>query len=898
MKGLNFAEGPAGNGKWPRTGLVVGAAILASSLSGISISGPAETSPKGGLVASHRPLSLAGSQNESSLETSPPNLELAGPAPRKEVAPRLLTARLVPPEVTLWGAGASQRFVVLAKFADGLERDVTGKSLFWISNPRLARTDESGRVQALADGQTILTAEIAGHRGQAKLRIEGSQEDERPISFSRDIAGILTKHGCNGSECHGGVKGKGGFKLSLNALYPREDYEWIVQGGIYQVLSPESGGPRKPRIDLQEPENSLLSLKPTFSVPHEGGLRFPVDSSDHRTLLQWIDNGAPYGDEEVRVERLEVFPGDTVLEPEGKHQLVVSAYLSNGRREDATDQVRYVSNNPEVVRAGPGGLVQAVATGEAAVMITVAGLATSIRVGVTDHPIVDYPDLPRNNLIDDHVFAKLRRFHIIPSPLSSHAEFLRRVCLDLTGTLPPPRRVREFLASHDPQKREKLIDILLNSPEYVQFWTFRFADLLRAGVGGYKPEVLMSWAWVRRSIAENKAYDQMARERIAAQGYDGPSRHFVRSGEKGRFEKVMAEQVRVFLGRRLDCAQCHNHPYDNWSQDQFWGLAAFFSRRTDTLWNAGQVIFDDPEGQEINYGEEGRQEIAFIKAIHPRTRREFPPTFPDGTLLPDEKRADPRLALAEWLTSHPYFAEAIVNRMWGYFFGRGIVDPVDDFGLHNPPTHPELLSGLARDFREHGYDWKYLIRLIVSSRTYQLASIPNKTNQDDQLNFARSRPRRLEAEVLLDAISAATGVPEIFEQAAGQRASRGSRAIDLTLPARYLSRFLEIYGRPLRDTVPERDHSSNLAQALHMLVGPTYAEKLAQKGGRVDRLLESGASNREMIEELYLASLGRFPTRREQPALEAMIAERASRREAMEDLVWSLISSREFGYNH
>jgi len=815
--------------------------------------------------------------------------------------PRLLSVRLVPQDATLWGAKASQHFLVLGKFGDGLERDVTLQSRFSVSHPQFARVDASGRVTALASGETALKAEVNGLAAKTSIRMEGTGE-ERPFSFARDVGGVLTKRGCNGSECHGGVKGQAGFKLSVDALYPREDYKWIVKGGTFQVLSAESGGPENPRINIREAEKSLLLQKATFAIPHGGGKRLNSDSSDYQTLLKWIRNGAPYGkeseQENVRIERIELFPKEGVLERTGKHQMLVTAFLSNGRREDLTDEVAYVSNNPDVVTVGSGGLIQAEATGETAVMVRAAGHAVSARFGVIAEPRPNYPQIPRFNFIDDFIFAKLRKFNIIPSELSSDSQFLRRVCLDLTGTLPPPNRVREFLASKDPRKRDKLIDILLQSPEYVDYWTFRIAELFRASsVGTGAPEHgYVYWQWIRESIAQNKPYDQLARERIGAQGFEGPSRHYLPYGEEPRPEDIMPEEMRVFMGRRLDCAQCHNHPFESWSQDQFWGMAAFFGRLNRTEWSGfgATVMFDDPAGRDPDYGEPAES----AKVMHPRTKAEVRPAFLDGKTLSAQECADSRKLLSEWITSHPYFAEAAVNRIWSYLLGRGIVDPVDDFRSTNPPTHPDLLASLARDFREHGYDLKRFLGQIVRSRTYQLSSIPNETNKDDRINYSHFIPRLMDGEVLLDAVSDVTGVPEVFKDSPESMAPLGTRAIQLKLPDLYPSRFLTMYGRPNRERVPERKGAPNLAQALHMLVGSTYTERLSKEGSRLNRLLKSGASDRDLVEELYLVTLARFPTAEEHAGLEALLSQRSSRDETLQDLFWALITSREFSENH
>ncbi len=815
------------------------------------------------------------------------------------------TLRIVPREATIRGSGARQRFLVIAQFDDGLERDVTSAARFSLFPPEYAEVDESGRVRALADGEVTLEARVDGRIATASLRIEGSRPP-RPFSFQRDIGGILTRRGCNTSECHGSVKGKGGFKLSLNSLFPADDYRWIVKGGIYQVLTDKPAGTVEPRISLAQPHQSLLLAKPTLQVPHQGGKHFSRDASDYGTIVNWIRSGAPFVEEEPALEivGLEAYPQLAVLDQAGSQQLLVTALLASGRREDVTDGLLFRSNNPEVVSVSAGGLVEAVGMGETVVMIRAPGHEASVHFGVISRPVREYPPVPHRNFIDHHVFGKLRKLHVIPSELSSDEEFLRRVCLDVTGTLPPPHQVRNFLADRDPEKRDRLLEILLNSPEYVDYWTFRFSDLFRVTGDVY-------WEWVRSSIATNKPYDQMARERIAAQGFEGPSRFYSATSKTRPVETLVAEDVRVFMGRRLDCAQCHNHPYNAWSQDQFWGLASFYGQLTLTEWVNPidrQVVFDDPRGHEVDY--DGDSSLKFIQVMHPRTKQQVAPTFFEGTGLDEAGSRDRRAALAKWMTSHPYFAESAVNRIWSHFFGRGIVDPVDDFGSANPPTHPELLEALAQDFREHRHDLKHLIRTIVRSRAYQLSSEPNHTNRDDLINYSHALPRVLDAEVLLDAISSAAGVPAVFEQGSGARAPPGTRAVQLRVPAKWESRFMEVFGRPFRETVPERFSPATLAQALHALVGSTYTENLSAEGGQIDRLLKADAGNEEMIEELYLGALSRFPDRQERAEVRQLVSrhsgivehsffkESTARREAAENLLWALITSREFAHNH
>ena len=781
----------------------------------------------------------------------------------------------------------------MGEYSDGLRRDVTLSSRFRMTDSGVATVDETGRVKGKADGTTQLEAEIGGLEAVAQVYVKESVLGPVP-SFERNIAPILTRHGCNGSNCHGGVKGRGGFKLSLYSLNPYHDYKAIVEGGVFRVLTAESDDPATPRIDTAEPERSLLLAKPTMQVPHGGGARFERASAEYSTILDWIETGAPYRTEGheagARFEQLEVFPEETVLGRGASQQLLVSARSSSGRVRDITGEVRYESQNPSVAEVDKDGLTTAVQSGETNVLIRAAGRTLNVRIGVIGEPVVEFPQIPKRNFIDEHVFSKLERFHMVPSELSDDSEFLRRACLDIIGTLPPPHRVRAFLDDSNPGKRDKLIDVLLDSPEYVDFWTFRFSDLFRVDQEPNYSQLY--WEWIRSSIAANKPYDRMARERLAAQGRDRPSRHYFENNSQP--ERILAEELRLFAGRRFDCAQCHDHPFEPWSQDQFWGLAAFFGNLDFVGYY--DLVFDNPAG---GYGDKGKTG----PLLHPRKQTVVKPTFLDGTPLSEQRQRDPRLEFAHWLTAHPFFAEAIVNRIWGYFFGRGIVDPVDDFKASNPPTHPALLASLAADFRESGHDLKRLIRLIVRSRTYQLTSKSNAFNRMDRLNYSHFIPRPLEAEVLLDAISQVTGVPEVFREkpdSDGGQPPLGTRAIQLKSPVRYSSQFLDLYGRPMRNALPERDAGPSISQALHFYGGDTYTAKLAREGGRLDELLQREASDGLIIEELYLGALSRFPTARERADLEGALARtnESQRRQAFADLTWALLTSREFAYNH
>lgn len=805
---------------------------------------------------------------------------------------KLVSLAVVPAEATLSGKSASRQFVLIGTYADGFVRDLTSRGDWTISNPDVGDLPSSGTLTARSTGNVTLTAQFAGRTALSTVRVNVT-EGEQPFSFRRDIGGILTKRGCNTTDCHGTVKGKGGLKLSSNALDAKEDYNWIVEGGTFQVLSAESKGPRIPRVDKVNPEQSLILTKPT-DTDHGGGKRFDVGSSDYLAILDWIRSGAPYGEDAggaAAVVKVDVFPPEMVLEMSGQQQLLVTAYLSDGSTQDLSSQVMYVPTDPQVIEVGDTGVVKPLKPGETSILVRAAGFATSSRVGIVQETVANYPAVQSWNFIDRFILAKLRKFNIVPSELSSDAEFLRRICLDLAGTLPPPDRAREFLSSTDPNKRNQLIESLLQSPEYVDYWGFLFSDLMRATfVTSNDAAMTQAYEdWVVNSIAANKPYDQMAREKIAATGFSAPARNLQNVGETIPPEQLMAEQVRIFWGKRLDCAQCHNHPFEIWTQNQFWGLAAYFGGLEEL--RSSKVFFD-------------RLNRDWGKPVsHPRTHEKVSPKFIDGTPLPADDQLSPRARLAEQIVTSPDFAESAVNRVWGYLFGRGIVDPVDDFRATNPPTHPELLDALAKDFRARGYDLKQLIRTIVQSRTYQLSGAPNDTNRSDQINYSRALPRPMEAAVMLDAISSATGVDEHFKYHAmaggpDQVPTPGTRAVQMN-PDLCPSQFMDVYGRSMRKQAPTGPPEPTLTQALHMWAGQTYTTKIAEKGGRLDQLLANGASDAAILDEFYLAALTRPPTNEEQSQLLSILTKRADRRaETLQGFVWALLCSGEFATNH
>jgi hypothetical protein len=814
---------------------------------------------------------------------------------------QIVSLRTAPSQVTLKGGRATQQFLAIASYSDGTERDVTEEAEWRISKPALANFISVARVVPTADGTLTISANVGGKQAQSSVRIESARVAQ-PVTFTREVSSILTKHGCNGAACHGGVKGQGGLKLSVSSQYPADDYEWIVKGGGYQVLTAEVKGARIPRIDKENPEKSLLLQKPTMAIAHGGGKRLDAGSDDYNTILNWVRNGAPYaqgdGSNEPKLTRLEIFPPMAIMSTTGTHGVLVTAHFSDGHTEDFTHQALYSSNDNDVATVAAGGRITAKKRGETSILVRAAGQVTSVGAGVIGSVIANYPKIPRSNFIDEHVFEKLRRFQIIPSELASDSEFLRRVCLDLTGTLPPPERVREFVASKDPRKREKVVDALIGSPEFVDYWTFRYAEIFRVAIfqNGLSSKFSQQyWEWIRANVENNRPYDEIARERISVQGYGPVTRHFLPYNQIGLPADTMAEEVRVFMGRRLDCAQCHNHPYENWSQDQFWGMAAFFGR----LFRMGQVVVDHPANMDLGSKDVGGS----IELLHPRTKAPVKPALLDNSTLNVAPDGNPRKELARWMTSHPYFAEAAVNRIWGHFFARGIVDPVDDFRSTNPPSHPELLAALAADFKSHGYDLRHLMKTIVSSRTYQLSHRPNETNRDDVTNYSRSLSRGLEAEVLLDAVADVTGIPETFSTAVTEgssvgQAPAGTRAVQLRDPDTFFSRFLELYGRSNRGAVPERNTKPNLGQALHVLAGSTYVERLSSPNSRLARLLQAGTADEKIFEEFYLAAFARMPLASEVEELKAILSQRPDREAGLREFVWALISSREFAENH
>ncbi|MBI3862493.1 MAG: DUF1549 domain-containing protein [Planctomycetia bacterium] len=700
-----------------------------------------------------------------------------------------------------------------------------------------------------------------------------SAQEPRRFNFENDIVPLLSKFGCNSSGCHGKAEGQNGFKLSVFGFDPSADYTSLTQEG------------RGRRVLPSLPERSLLLAKASGGVPHGGGVRIFRGTDEYRTLHDWISAGLPFGaPDDPCVVAIEVTPRERELTFAAKQPLRVTATWSDGRRSDVTRHARFQSNAEGLAAVDEGGLVTAGETpGDVAVMASYLGQVDVFRALIPrPERIESYPSLPAANFIDGLVYAKLKKLHELPSPPASDADFLRRVFLDIIGTLPTAAEARAFLADEQPDRRGRLVERLLARPEFADFWALKWSDVLRVDrqVLGHK-RAYAYYRWIRDSLAANVPYDKFCREIVAAEGplADAPAAAFYKVVAKpGEMGGTLSQ---AFLGVRIDCAQCHHHPFDRWSQDDYYGMQAFFT----------QVSFKPAAG--------GESLVAGNSAatVHPRTGA---PVFAHAlaAAAPSaEPEGDRRKLLAAWMTSrdNPWFARNFVNRVWAHFLGRGIVEPVDDVRLTNPPTNPELLDALARHFADSGFDFRQLIRTITASRVYQASATPNATNERDDRNYARALLRSVSAEVLLDAVCQTTGVPEKF-----QGMPAGCRAIQLW-DSQTPHYFLKLFGRPTRTTACECERTSepSVAQVLHILNSTELHGKLSHAGGQIARLTATIPDDAALAEELYLTFYSRYPTESErQTTMNYLAARQDNRRQAAEDIAWSMLNTSEFVFNH
>lgn len=709
----------------------------------------------------------------------------------------------------------------------------------------------------------------------------GLGASEEPLSFVDDILPILGKAGCSGSSCHSKPAGQNGFQLSVFAYDPLSDYAEIVDDR------------RGRRLFRGAPEQSLLLLKATQSVPHEGGRRFEIGSPAYETLARWIREGAPYAHpEDAALSRIEIEPESLPVRRGESRALKVTASYENGRERDVTQWSDFDSNKEEIVEVDENGRATVGdRSGEAIVVARFLGQVVTARITVPrEGAATSLAHWRRANLIDEHAYARFEQLGIEPSGRCSDSDFIRRASIDLIGRLPSPEATRAFLSDDRSDKREALVDRLLEDPHFADHWAVKWADLFRPNPdrAGVKSVYVLD-QWLRQVFRENVPMDAFARAVLTAQGSTHRHGPAVIFRDRRTPEDLTALMSQVFLGVRLECARCHHHPNEKWSQEDYYQMAAFFAR----LKRKGAGISPPISGgwEMIYHGAGGN-------VRHPVSQVVMVPKAPDGPMVTDiGEDEDPRGRLAAWLTGadNPFFAKAMVNRVWGELLGRGLVHPVDDFRATNPACHPELLEALAGDFARHGFDLKQLLRRITASHLYQQSSDPTASNLEDTENFSRSYRRRLSAEVLADAVADITGVPHVFEGL--PKASRASQVWNFKIA----SDTLDAFGRPdsSSDCPCERNLSTSVVQALHLMNAEDLQDKLSHQDGRVRALAKSERTEREIIEELYLLAYSRFPDADEREAALALFAdEDTDRQTASEDLLWALLNSAEFVFNH
>ncbi len=783
----------------------------------------------------------------------------------------VLAVTVAPASVRLNGPSAVYSLLIHGKLADGRLVDLTRDAKFRSLDPKRAAVTAAGVVQGLTDGATEILVEAKGRTLRVPVKVEGATQP-RAFHFENDVEPLLSRFGCNSSGCHGNAEGQNGFKLSVFGFDPVADHAALVKEA------------RGRRILPAAPEHSLLLAKASGAIAHGGGVRIPRGSAEYETLRAWIAAGAPLGDPKApRVASIRVEPAERVMDTSALQQLRVVARYSDGREVDVTAHARFQSNNEGLAAVSATGLVSAGETpGEAAVMASFMGAVDIFRAVIPrPEPIANYPKLPENNFIDGPVFRKLRKLNILPSELCDDAEYLRRVYLDVIGTLPTPAEVRRFLADKRPDRRAQIVEELLRRPEFADYWALKWADLLRVDrqALGHK-RAYAYYRWIRDSIAANKPYDQFVREILTAEGPlegSGPANFYKVVPKPGEASSTLSQ---IFLGVRIACAECHHHPFDRWSQADYYGMQAFF---------APVAVKNTPRGEVV-------QATGDPLTKHPRTGATVS-AHALGTDMPAASpKGDRRPRLADWVTTpeNPWFARNLANRTWAHFLGRGLVEPVDDVRATNPPTNPELLDALAAHLVKSKFDFHALVRAITASRVYQLSSRPNRTNEKDEQNYSRALFRRIDAEVLLDMVSQATGVSERFDGVPA-----GYRAIQLW-DSKVPHYFLKLFGRPVRVSACEceRNHEPGVSQVLHLLNAPEIHAKLTHERGTVARLVRQSKDDAALVEELYLTFYSRFPTERERTVGVEYLRGGGQRRQAAEDLAWSLLNSLEFVFNH
>ncbi len=784
----------------------------------------------------------------------------------------LTELRVYPEALTLKHARDGRRVLVSGKTKEGKWVDVTAWAVLAPVTGGV-KVHKDGYIFPRTVGTTKIKVQAKGVSTELLVNVKSMKAP--PVSFVGDVMPILSHAGCNNGTCHGAAKGKNGFKLSLRGYDPDFDYELLIED--------ISGR----RFNRAFPEQSLMLLKPTSEVPHKGGQVITPGGRDYNIISRWIAEGAISDVTTThRVERLQVIPDSAELAMPGmKQQFIVIAHYPDGRTRDVTREAKFTSSVNEVANITDEGVVTAERRGETAILTRYEGVYSTNNIIVMGaRSGYKWVETAQYNYIDTHVHNKLKRMKILPSELCTDEEFVRRIYFDLTGIPPTPNQVRSFLTdkTSSKQKRERLIDVLVETPEFVDHWTHKWGDLLQSnrkflGERG----VWLFQQWIHQAVAQNRPYNRFVHELITAAGsaYTNPAANYFRVSRE--YTAAVENTTQLFLGVRFSCNKCHDHPFEKWTQNQYYELGAFFA---DVRVKPGQL-----PGDEVVYTNYTAEPVK-----HPRTLAVVEPSVPFGEVAVETD--DKRKILAEWLTSadNPMFARAAVNRIWSYYMGRGIIEPVDDIRRSNPPSNPELLAALTKDFVDSGFDIKHMMKTITRSRTYQQSIKTNKWNEADTINFSHAVARRLTAEQLLDAIGVATGSRPRF-----QGVPKNFRAAQLPDSMVKDDGFLKLFGRPERETSCECERSIevSLAHAMNLINGPTVAEALIDPEGRIAQLIKTNQENRTLVEELYLAAFSRLPRKNEYAVAFEYLANAESKQEGAQDLLWALINSPAFLFN-